>query len=94
MVGLAVAWHHAVERDEILPTVLAVFGVANAHRQRTFVLALVVVYEDGRYVDAVGARHTVLAVVAGDVLQADNLLGDVGIQVFHLFLSQRHQRTV
>ena len=51
-------------------------------------------YEDSWYVDTVGTGHTVLAVVAGDVLQPNNLLSHLAVQVFFLLFSQRLQRAV
>ncbi len=33
VIWLTVAGHHTIQRDEILATVLAIFCVANAHRQ-------------------------------------------------------------
>ena len=88
MVGLTVARHDAVERNEVLTAMLAVLCLTNAHRQRTFVLTLIVMHKDGGDVNTVGTRHAILTIVAGNVFQAHNLLGDIAMQVFHLFVSQ------
>lgn len=55
-------------------TGLPVIGIAAALRQIVVVDALVVVHQDRRDVDAVGTRHAVLAVVAGDGVHGYHLL--------------------
>ena len=94
VVGLTIAWHRAVKADEEVATMLAIVGVANSLWQETFVLALVVMNENARDVNAVRTRHTVFAVVARNITQSHNLLGDILMQIFHLYLGQRLQRTI
>jgi hypothetical protein len=43
-------------------------------------------YEDGGDVDTVGTGHTVFTVVARDVFQTHNALGDILVQVALFFL--------
>ena len=94
VVGLTIAWHRAVKADEEVATMLTIVGVANSLWQETFVLALVVMNEDARDVNAVRTRHTVFAVVAGYVLKTEDLVGNVGVQIIHLGIVERLQRTV
>ena len=94
VVGLSLTFDRAVEADEILTAVLAVVGRTGVVRQRPFVLALVVVDEDARDINAIGARHAVLAVVAGNGLNAHDLLSHLFVQELLLFLGQRLQWAV
>lgn len=94
VVSLTVAWHRAVKADEEVATMLAIIWVANGLWQETFVLALVVMNEDTRDVNAVRTRHTVFAVVAGYVLKTEDLVGNIGVQIIHLGIVERLQRTV
>ena len=50
--------------------------------------------EDGMNVDAIGTRHAVFAVVAGNVLQSDDALGDLLVQIALFLFCQRYQRTI
>ena len=94
VVGLTVAGHHAVERYEVLPTMLSVLRVTHTHRQRALVLAFIIMDEDGGDVDAIGTGHAVLTVVAGDILQTDNAVSHLAVQVVLFLFGQRLQRTV
>jgi hypothetical protein len=94
MIGLAIAWHYPIERYEILATMLAIFGIAHTHRQRTLVLALIVVYKDSWDINAVRTRHAVLTVVAGNILETHNLLGYLLVEVTHLLVGKRLERTI
>ena len=60
--------HGAVETDEILATQLFVLRIHSVVGQCAVILTFIIMYEDCRYVDAVGAGHAVLAVVARDGL--------------------------
>ena len=51
-------------------------------------------YEDGRDVNAIGTRHTILTVVAWDILKSYDLVGYFIIQIPHLVIRQGHQRTI
>ena len=73
---------------------LAILSVANAHRQRAFVLTFIIMYEDGWYVNAIGARHAVFAIVAGNILKAYYLLGYLLVEIAHLIIRQRNKWTV
>ena len=68
VVGLAHARHGTVETNQVFTAQLEVFVIHFLAWQRAVVLAFVVMYEDGRDIDAIGTRHAVLAVVAGNVL--------------------------
>ena len=65
VVGLTVAWHRAVKADEEVATMLAIVWVANGLWQETFVLALVIMNEDTRDVNAVRTRHQYLQSLQG-----------------------------
>jgi hypothetical protein len=67
MIRLAIARNYTVQRNEILATMLAILSIAHTHRQRTFVLTLVVVYKDGWNIHTVRTRHAVLTIVARNV---------------------------
>jgi hypothetical protein len=86
MIRLTVTWNNSIERDEILTTMLAIIAIPYSHRQRPLVLALVVVYKDGRDINAVRTRHAVFTVVARNILKAYNLLSDILIEESHLIL--------
>ena len=94
MIGLAVTGDGAVEADEVLATMLAIGRIAHSVWEHILILTSIIMYEDARNVNAVGTGHTILAIVAGDVFEAHNLLRHILLQVFHLFFSQRHQRAV
>ena len=51
-------------------------------------------YEDGGNINTIGTRHTVLAVVAGNVFQTHNPVSHVIVQISHLLFRQRLQRTI
>ena len=94
VVGLTVAWHRAVKADEEVATMLAIVWVANGLWQETFVLALVIMNEDTRDVNAVRTRHAIFAVVAGYVLKTEDLVGNIGVKIIHLGIVERLQRTI
>ena len=62
-------------------------------RQITLLDTFVVVHEDGRNVDAVGAGHAVLAVVAGDGVVTHDFVGDA-VEELLLLVGQLLQRGV
>ena len=80
VIWLTVARHDAIQRDEVLTAMLAVFRIACAVWQRTLVLTLIIMYEDGGDIDAVWTRHAILTVITGDILQAHNSFGDVLVE--------------
>ena len=82
VVGLTVAGHGAVQRDEVLSALSAVLGVARVHRQRALVLTFIIMYEDGRNVNTVRTGHAVFAVVAGDILQSHDLMGYLVVEAY------------
>jgi hypothetical protein len=94
MIGLAIARHYPIERNKILATMFAIVCIACTRWQRTLVLALVVVYEDGWNINAIRTRHTVLTIVARDIFEANNLLSDVLIEESHLLFRKWLQRTI
>ena len=94
VIGLTEAWHYPIERDEILAAMLALLGITHSHGQRALVLALVVVYKDGRDINAVRTRHAVFTVVARNILKAYNLLGYLFVEVAHLLVGKRLERTI
>jgi hypothetical protein len=77
MIRLAIAWNNSIERNEILTAMFAIIAIPYSHRQRTFVLALVVMYKDSRDIHTIRTRHAVFTIVARDILKAYNLLGDI-----------------
>jgi hypothetical protein len=94
MIGLTIARYYPIERDKILATMFAILSITHTHRQRTLVLALVVVYKDGWDIHTVRTRHAVLTIVARNVFETYNLLGDILIEESHLLLGKWLQRTV
>jgi hypothetical protein len=94
MIRLAIARNYTIQRNEILATMLAILSIAHSHRQRTLVLALVVVYKDGWYIHTVRTRHAVLTIVARNVFETYNLLSDILVKESHLLFGKWFQRTV
>ena len=94
MVCLTQAGNGTVVAYQVVTTQRVVFVIQLHTRQRAFVLALVVVDEDGRDVDAVRAWHTVFTVVAGNVLQTYDALGNLTLQVILFLLAQGLQGTI
>ena len=90
---LAQAGHAAVESYQIFAAQAVVVLVLDVIGQASLVLALVVVYEYSRYVNAVGTGHAILAVVARNGLHVYNLSGDI-VQEFALVGTHRLQRAV
>ena len=86
VVGLTVAGHGTVQRYQVLAAVLTVFRVTYPNGQRAFVLAFIIMYEDGWNINTIRTRHAVLTIVAGDVFQTNNLLGNLLIKVAHLII--------
>ena len=80
VIWLTVARHDTIQRDEVLTAVLAVFRIACTVWQRTLVLTLIIMYEDGGDIDAVWTRHTILTVVTGDILQTHDALSNVLVE--------------
>ena len=94
VVGLSQPRNRTVQPDEVIAAQRLVVLVSAVGRQQALILALVIVYEDGRDVNAVGARHTVLTVVAGNILQTNDSLCNLLVKVTHLRLLKRNQRTI
>jgi hypothetical protein len=94
VVGLAHTWYGTVETNEIVASQLIVFVIHLQAWQRAVVLTFIIMYEDGGDVDAVRTGHAVFAVVAGNILQTYDALGNILVQETLLFLSQWYQWTV
>ena len=94
VVGLPQLGYGAVEADEILTAQSPVLLVAFVEWESAFVLAFVVMYEDGGNIDSVGARHTVFAVVARDVLKTYYPLCHLFVKIALLAVGKRSERTV
>lgn len=77
MVGLAKLGHAAIISHEEVVTLLLVRLALSALRKVALLYHLVVMREDGRNVDAVGARHAVVALVARYCVQVVYVFGNV-----------------
>ena len=93
VVGLAQFGHAAVIADKEGLASAGIVGVIAVSGEVTLGNALVVVGEYARNVDAIGARHAVLAVVAGNGVVAHNLVGDA-IEKVLLLVGEFLKRTV
>ena len=94
VVGLAQARHGTVETYQVVAAQLIVVVIHLQARQGAVVLTFIIMYEDGGNVDTVRTGHAVLTIVAGNILQTDNALGDVFVEEALLGLGERHQRAV
>ena len=88
VVGLADGRDGPVVAHEIGPAQLAVILLLGALGDLALVDAFVVVLEYSRNIDSVGARHTVLAVVAVDGREAGHYAGDLGAEELFLLVGQ------
>ena len=77
-VGLAKPWHRAVIAVEEGPALGDIVGVGCIGRLVAVDDTAVIVRQDCRYVEAVGARHTVVAIVAWYGIVAQYLVGGAG----------------
>ena len=89
MVGLAQFWHAAVVAHEEGTARFLVIGVGGFPHHILGAEALVVVNENAGNVDAVGARHTVFAVVTRNGVVAHYLLRDILVEETHFCLGER-----
>ena len=94
VVCLTCARHGTIQPYEVFVAQFPVLFVHLQARQRTVVLAFVIVHEDARYIDAVRAGHAVFTVIAWYGLQPHYLLGNGCLQVLHLNVGKRFQWTV
>lgn len=93
VVGLTQPRDGAVIAHKESATCRGIVGTASRRRHVVFVDTLVVVQQYGWYVDAIGARHTVFAVVARDGWIGHHQIGRV-VEKLCLFLRQRVERTI
>lgn len=91
MIGLSEFLDTPVKTHEISPTVFGIFRILQIAVDVTFIDALVVMRKRCRDVDAVRARHTVLAASARDKRKIDIDLCDI-LKQGHLFFGERLQR--
>jgi hypothetical protein len=94
MVWLTFTRYNPIERDQILTTMTAIFRIAYSHWQGAFILTLVIMDEDGWYIDTIRTGHTIFAVITRNVLQTYDLLGDIPIQIALFFLCEWYKRTI
>ena len=93
MAGLTEFRHVAVITYKVGATGTAVVLVLRAFGNVSFVQAFVVVQQDGRDVYPVGARHTILTVVARDGVELHHAVGRL-LQESELVIAQWLQRAV
>ncbi len=77
-VGLTQAWNSAVISVEECPALAGIVGIGGVVGLVAVDNAAVVVRENRRYVNAVGAGHAVVAVIAGYGVVASYLVGGTG----------------
>ena len=91
MTGLTKLRYRAVVTDEEGTAIFAVLGVLSVHGHTVFIHALVEMQQYAWNVDAVWARHTVLAIVARDKRVAYELLCR-RVEEVHVILRQWLER--
>ena len=94
VVGLSEFWHRAIVSDKESASGIIVCRVGFRFHHLVSAQAFIVVNQNAGYVDAIGARHTVFAIVARDGFVVHDLLRDVFIEESCFLVGERAQRTV
>jgi hypothetical protein len=90
VVCLSQAWNGTVQSNQVVTAQFGIFCINVLAWQCALVLTFIIMYEDGRYVDTVGAGHAVFAVVTGNVLKSYDAVSHFLMKIFLFLSAQRY----